>query len=142
MTADSSRKFVEASLLRAEKALRSAKILLQHGELEDAVSRAYYAMFHATKAILFSKGVKAKTHKGTISLFGEHLVKEGILGERYADMLRKAFDLRQKSDYELYAELNEELVKETVYNAEKFAEKVKELLKTRNRHSSPTPHNN
>jgi len=54
MTADSSRKFVQASLLRAEKALRSAKLLLEHGELEDAT---YYAMFHATKAILFSKGL-------------------------------------------------------------------------------------
>jgi len=129
MTADSSRRFVEASLLRAEKALRSAKLLLKHGELEDAVSRAYYAMFYAAKAILFSKGVKAKTHRGTISLFGEHLVKEGILSERYADMLRKTFDLRQKSDYELYAELNEELAKETVNNAKEFIEKVKESLK-------------
>ena len=34
-------------------------------------------------------------------------------------MLRKTFDLRQKSDYEIYTELDEELVKETVNNAEK-----------------------
>lgn len=128
MMAGSSRRFVEASLRRAEKALRSAKLLLKHGELEDAVSRAYYAMFHATKAILFSKGVKAKTHRGTISLFGEHIVKRGALSDEYADMLRKAFDLRQKSDYEIYAELEEELVKKTVNYAEKFIEKTKELL--------------
>jgi hypothetical protein len=101
MTTDSSRRFVEASLLRAERALSSAKLLLKHGELEDAVSRAYYAMFHAARAILFSKGVKAKTHRGTISLFGEHIVKKGYLSEEYADTLRKTFDLRQKSNYEL-----------------------------------------
>lgn len=71
MTRESSKRFVEASLLRAEKALRSAKILEENGEPEDAVSRAYYAMFHASRAILFSKGMKAKTHRGTISLFGE-----------------------------------------------------------------------
>jgi len=129
MTQDSSRRFVEASLLRAEKALRSAKLLLEHREPEDAASRAYYAMFHAAKAILFSKGIKTRTHKGTISLFGEHIVKKGILGEEYADALRKASDLRQKSDYELYAEPDEELVKETVNTAEKFIEKVKKLLK-------------
>jgi uncharacterized protein (UPF0332 family) len=102
MTTDSSRRFVEASLLRAKKALRSAKLLLENRELEDAVSRAYYAMFHAAKAILFSKDVKTKTHIGAISLFGEHIIKKGILDEEYADMLRKAFDLRQKSDYEIY----------------------------------------
>lgn len=129
MTTDSSKNFVEASLLRAERALSSAKLLLKHGELEDAVSRAYYAMFHAARAVLFSKGVKAKTHRGTISLFGEHIVKKGVLDEEYADVLRKTFDLRQKSDYELYAELDEELVEETVKNAEKFVGKVKELLK-------------
>lgn len=128
MTAESSRKFVEVSLLRAEKALKSAKLLMEHGQLEDTASRAYYAMFHAAKAILFTKAVKAKTHRGTISQFGKHLVKKGSLSEEYADMLRKAFDLRQKSDYELYAELDKETVEETLNNAEKFVEKIKELL--------------
>jgi len=117
-------------LSRAEKALRSARLLEESGEFEDAVSRAYYAMFHAARAFLFSKGLKAKTHRGVISLFGEKTVKEGILGEEFSDMLRKAFDLRQKSDYELYAELNRELVKEVIKNAEKFVNKIKELLET------------
>jgi len=39
MTAESSRSFVEASLERAEKALKSAKLLEEDGELEDAVSK-------------------------------------------------------------------------------------------------------
>jgi len=81
-------------------------------------------MFHAAKAILFSKDVKTKTHTGTISLFGEHIINKGILDEEYADMLRKTFDLRQKSDYEIYTELDEELVKEAVNNAEKFIKKM------------------
>ena len=128
MTEASSRSFVEASLGRAEKALKSAKLLEENGELEDAASRAYYAMFHATRALLFSKGMNAKTHKGTISLFGEKIVKQGIMSEEYADMLRKAFDLRQKSDYEIYAETSVELVKEVIKNAEQFIERVKELV--------------
>lgn len=78
MTEEPSKRLVEASLSKAEKALRSAKLLEENGELEDAVSRAYYAMFHAARAILFGKGLKAKTHRGTISLFGEKIVKEGI----------------------------------------------------------------
>ena len=130
MTEESSRNFVEASLERAEKALKSAKLLEENGQLEDAASRAYYAMFHAARALLFSKGVTARTHRGTISLFGEKIVKQGILHEEFADMLRKAFDLRQKSDYELYTELNAELVKEVIRNAGKLIEKVKELIET------------
>lgn len=130
MTEEPSKNYAKASLERAEKALKSAKLLQENGELEDAASRAYYAMFHTARAILFSKGISAKTHRGTISLFGEKIVKQGILTEEYADMLRKAFDLRQKSDYELYTQLNAEAVKEAIRNAEKFIKKAKELTKT------------
>jgi len=77
MTVEPSKNFVKASLVRAEKALHSARLLAENGELEDAVSRAYYAMFHAARALLFSKGEKPKTHRGTISLFGEKIVKQG-----------------------------------------------------------------
>jgi len=130
MIEESSKNFVEASLERAEKALKSAKLLEENGELEDAVSRAYYTIFHAARALLFSKGVTAKTHRGTISLFSEKIVRQGILPEKYADMFRKAFDLRQKSDYEIYAKLNMELVREVIENAKDFTEKVKELIRT------------
>jgi len=129
MTEETSKNYAKASLERAEKALKSAKLLQENGEHEDAASRAYYAMFHAARAILFNKGISAKTHRGTISIFGEKIVKQRILSEEYADMLRKACDLRQKSDYELYTELNAETVKEAIKNAEKFIKKAKELTK-------------
>jgi len=116
-------------LKRADITLRSAKLLEENGELEDATSRACYAMFHATRALLFSRGISVRTHRGTISLFGEKIVKQGVLCEESADMLTKAFDLRQKSDHELYAELNIESTKEVIKNAEKFVEKVKELIR-------------
>jgi len=130
MTEETSKNYAKASLERAEKALKSAKLLQENGELEDAASRAYYAMFHAARAILFSKGITAKTHRGTISIFDEKIVKQHILSEEYADTLRKAFDLRQKSDYELYAQPNVEVIKETIKNAENFLKKAKELTKT------------
>ena len=119
---------MEASLRRAEKALKAAKILLEYDELEDSASRAYYAMFHAIKALLYSKGIKSKSHKGTISLFGEHIIKRGILDREFADAVRKAFDLRQKSDYEIYTGLSEEVVKELIDKAEKLIEEAKKII--------------
>jgi len=62
MTRESSRSFVEASLKRAEKALKSAELLEENGELEDAASRAYYAMFHATRALLFKSPLRTKSN--------------------------------------------------------------------------------
>lgn len=63
MTEETSKNYAKASLEKAEKALKSAKLLQENGELEDAASRAYYAMFHAARAILFNKGINAKTHR-------------------------------------------------------------------------------
>ncbi|RLI75785.1 HEPN domain-containing protein [Archaeoglobales archaeon] len=127
METKNSEKFVKASLKRAEKALKSAKILFENNELEDAVSRAYYAMFHATKALLFSKNLTPKTHRGTIMLFSE-LVKEGVIEIEFADMLRKAFDMRQKGDYEVYAVFGRDEVRDLIKSAEAFVEEVKRLL--------------
>ena len=63
MTEDSTQRFVEASLNRANEALRAAQLLLKSGELRDAVSRAYYVIFHAARVLLNQKGITAKTHK-------------------------------------------------------------------------------
>jgi hypothetical protein len=120
---------VEASLNRANEALRAARLLLRGGELRDAVSRAYYAMFHAARAALHQKGVTAKTHKGIQLMFDTHIVKEGLLSREYGEMFRTAFNLRQRCDYEVYAEPNRSETEGAVTSAEKFIKKIEELLK-------------
>jgi len=62
-------------------------------------------------------------------MFDIHIVKNNILSREYGELFRKAFNQRQKSDYEVYTEPNRSEAKETVTNAEKFIKKIKELLK-------------
>ncbi len=81
MTTEHSKQFVTDSLKQAEQSLQAAKVLLEKGLLDDSVSRAYYAMFHAAVAILYALGLRAKSHSGTINLFGEHLVKKGVVSK-------------------------------------------------------------
>ena len=92
-------------------------------------SRRYrHILILLTQEVVVTRGAQPTTSADTNQ--NERARKKGILNEEYADVPRKTFDLRQKSDYEIYTELDEELVRETVNNAEKFIEKVKELLKT------------
>ena len=51
---------VQAEWRRAQKALQAAELLQQHGLVEDAISRAYYAIMHAAKAALLVHTVAEK----------------------------------------------------------------------------------
>ena len=48
---------VKSQLEKAEERLEAAKYLLEGEYYEDAVSRAYYSMYYAAKAILTLKNV-------------------------------------------------------------------------------------
>ncbi|MGB9714630.1 MAG: HEPN domain-containing protein [Candidatus Bathyarchaeales archaeon] len=129
MTEDSTRRFVEASLKRANEALEAAMLLLENGEFRDAVSRAYYAMFHAARALLNQRGITAKTHAGIQLMFDTHIVKGNILSREYGEMFRRVFNLRQKCDYEVYAVPKRNEAEDAVAKAGKFIRKIEELTK-------------
>ena len=128
MTADSSRRFVEASLLRAEKALRSAKLLLKHGELEDAVSRAYYAMFYAAEALLLSMDLAYSRHSAVHAAFGQYFGKTGKTPPEYHRFLKDAQDLRLAGDYGGRHSVTPEQAEEQIAHAGQFLQFASELL--------------
>lgn len=69
---------------KAERAINSAKLLLDAGDVDGACNRAYYAMFDAARAALLWSGTSAdlatkKTHSGLISTCSLHIIKTGRL---------------------------------------------------------------
>ncbi|MCD6189444.1 MAG: HEPN domain-containing protein [Thermococcus sp.] len=112
----------------AEEELSSAHLLLQNGKLRDAISRAYYSMFHAAKALLLTKGINPKKHSGVVRMFGLHFVDEGFIEKIYAKYLTSAFTLRSRADYDIYYTPSPEEAKDIVENAERFLERIKRAL--------------
>ena len=123
-----SKEYVEKCLQSASEALDEAKLLLQSSKLRGAISRAYYAMFHAARAILYQKGIKPKTHSGVRVMLSQHVVKEGIVSKELEKSLSKAYDMRQLSDYEVDAEFGKEAVEDVVNKAESFISQIEEVL--------------
>ncbi len=71
MTMEPSREYLRRCLQLADEFLADAKLSLEHSRLRLAVNNAYYAIFHASQAILASKGIRPlKTHKGLRSCWG------------------------------------------------------------------------
>ena len=67
---------------KANKKLEVAEKLLKSSDYDDAVSRAYYAVFHAAQALLLTEGERAETHKGIVMLFGLLFVKTGKFSKK------------------------------------------------------------
>ena len=72
-----SEQLIAAYLEKARQKLGVARRLRDSGDHDDAVSRAYYAAFHAAKALLTSAGEQSRTHHGAVTLFNLLFVRPG-----------------------------------------------------------------
>ncbi|MEW6556824.1 MAG: HEPN domain-containing protein [Elusimicrobiota bacterium] len=70
---------VNKRLNKAQKKFEVAEILFKKKQYDDAISRAYYAMYHSTMALLSTKNIVPKTHSG---LFNEK-IKKVLTGKGY-----------------------------------------------------------
>ncbi len=90
---------IQSLIDKANRYIKSARLLIGDGDRESAVSRIYYAMFFCTEAALLTKGLSFSSHKGVISAFGEHFIKTGIFEKSFGRELNRAFEKRQVGDY-------------------------------------------
>ena len=58
-------------LAKSDSFLDSARILREAEHPEEAVSMAYYSMYHAMTALLFRAGIRCENHAGAIMLLEE-----------------------------------------------------------------------
>ena len=124
------RKLVEGYMQKAENKLKVAEKLLGTGDYEDAVSRAYYAVFHATQALLLTEGQKAESHKGAITLFSLLFVKTGKFGRNFGKYLANLKDDRESGDYEVFSYVDMETTETAIYEAKEFLKEAGTYLKT------------
>ena len=119
---------VRYRMQNSKEKLGSAKILLENGKLKDSISRSYYAMFTAARALLATKHLDSSKHTGVVSLFNQRFVKEGIVANDFGRMLMKGKDLRQDGDYKDFIEISMEEAQEQYSNAEQFIEQIEDAL--------------
>ncbi|NSW76671.1 MAG: HEPN domain-containing protein [Candidatus Atribacteria bacterium] len=117
-------------LEKATRAVNTAKLLIEHGDLDFAVSRAYYAMFYTACALLFERGFSFRKHSAAIAAFGEHFAKAGKIDPRFHRSLINAHDLRLVGDYAIGVELNQRDVESVIEEAKIFLRVAEEYLTT------------
>ncbi len=99
MTDENQRANIAVEIARAERALRSARLLCDAGEAADAVSRAYYAALHYARALLLTRATEPRTHRGVLRLISRDFVRTGQLSPDTAAALSKLEKQRLEADY-------------------------------------------
>lgn len=120
----------EAHLLleEAESKLRSAMILYEKGEYGDAISRAYYSMHYSARALLSTKNIFPKTHKGVIAQFGLEFVKKGVVEDYYVKIISTARESRERADYGIGYEFTEEEAEDIIHDADRLLERIRRAI--------------
>jgi uncharacterized protein (UPF0332 family) len=98
------------------------------GDLDSAVSRLYYAMFHCAQVLLDAKGLRFRNHRGVIAGFSEHFVKTGDLPVSMGRALRAAYDQRAIGDYDAMSHVTPDTVDNVLAKARDFLENTKSYL--------------
>ena len=86
-------------MAKGDEALRAAEELLRLGLFNDAVSRAYYAAFHAGSALLLSAGKRTSKHKEVIASIHRDYVREGKLPQEAGEIITALYQQRDIADY-------------------------------------------
>jgi len=121
---------IQALIEKARRYLRSAELLIQDGDYDSAVSRAYYAMFYLAEAALLTKEMTFTSHKAVISAFGQYFVTTGIFDKRMGRDLNIIFDERQLGDYGSNFPISEDNARYALETAQEFVSQIATWLET------------
>jgi uncharacterized protein (UPF0332 family) len=102
--------------------LAAARADLDAARWDESASRAYYAMFHAARALLAARGLSARTHSGLAAVFAEHFVRTGAVDARLGRWLGQGRRARELGDYDDFLELEPEEARESVDRAASFVD--------------------
>ena len=119
---------IELLIEKAKRRLDAAHHLLADAFYEDAVSRAYYSMYFAARALLLKRNITVKTYRGLLSKFGLEFVDEGVVEKYYGRALQIAEELREEADYSVSREISKEEAELIIEDAEKFLERIKRAI--------------
>jgi uncharacterized protein (UPF0332 family) len=117
-----------ARLKRSKQHLKSARDLLQNDDFADSISRSYYAIFQAARALLALEGVESRKHSGVISLFNRYFVKTKKMDKQLGVILKDARRSREMADYTELAEFSRDDAQGQIADAEFFIRSVEELF--------------
>lgn len=120
--------YVQYRLERAKKSLQIGEKLLKDGFYEDAINRIYYAVYYAVSALLYTRKLYPKTHRGMKSLFNKEFIQTGLIDKSQEDFYSQIFARRFEADYEDFFQIDLPRTKHYYEDAKKLITIIEDIL--------------
>jgi uncharacterized protein (UPF0332 family) len=121
------RRLISKELLSARQDLEEARDRLAHGKWKYATINAYYAIFHAARALLYFQGFRERSHYCLLIALEALYVQRKLLEVRFVDSFKETMTLRENADY--LGTFSREGAEMSIRNAQQFIEAAESLLR-------------
>ncbi len=128
MTHDNRRQAIQQELRQCAAALRAARALRDMGLCNDALSRLYYALYHATTALLLTEGVEPRRHRSIAGLLSAHFLRAGVLTAEEVAVVGRTQSYRDLADYERAWEATPAIAADAFASVEPLIARIEEVL--------------
>ena len=125
MTEEGRRESSIEELSLAGEELSIADSLLQKGYPRVGLTRAYFAVFHAARALLYAVGFEPRTHGGVHHLFNLHFVKTARFEPGASLLLARLQKYREQADYSRAFVVDSRSAREELGAARAFVDEVR-----------------
>ncbi|PIP48775.1 MAG: hypothetical protein COX14_02890 [Chloroflexi bacterium CG23_combo_of_CG06-09_8_20_14_all_45_10] len=122
------KELVRKELSIAQSDLSDAKAGFDNQRYKWSTIQAYYAMFHAARALIYSRGYREKSHYCLAVALRALFVDENLLEAQIVRDFLNAMNLREAADYE--AKFSESGAKAVTASAERFIHEAAHVLNT------------
>ena len=110
---------------KSDRFMAQADANASMGMWDVVANRIYYAVFHAAAGMFIHDGYEVRSHTGAVVVFGQKYVATGLFTGEDGRLYSKLQDLREKSDYNLVYQSNEEEMRPLIEKSKALVEKFK-----------------
>ena len=119
---------IQLKLKKAKNILAETDVLMKNQFYSNVINRLQYSCFHATKALLLTKDLIPKTHKGVIAMLHENFVRPGLFDPQHASFFSELMQKRIKEDYDDEILINETDVIDFIEPAKRYITYIVKLI--------------
>jgi len=123
------RRLAKKEFAAAEEDLAEAKDRFDKLRYKYATINAYYSIFHAARALVYSKGYRERSHYCLAVALEALFVDKGLLAGRHVRILQETMALREDADYS--GSFSKDGAAASISNAREFIGAAKRLLSSR-----------